>query len=196
MSYYCLAVQSGSENKNIAILKNLVKRECDDESLEAVFPIREMQDKKGGLFVMTEQPLIPGYIMIHSDSDLGYINRKIKGMSPTAYGLLRNADGTFELKNKDLEYAAWVFSFGGRISASKVKVIKNLKEGDKIIVLSGPLKDFKGKIVKMNKNSRVVVEVEFLDDIKTINLPVEIVNVDHSVERSGESASQILSESD
>jgi|GEM_PF-356068 len=196
MSYYCLSVQNGSENKNIALLKKLIAREIGDDSFEAVFPVREMQDKKCGLFIKTDQPMIPGYIMIHSDRELGYLNRKIRGMSETSYGLLGYPDGSFQLRNRDLEYAAWVFSCGGRISASRVKVIRNLKQGDKIIVLSGPLKDFKGRIVKLNKNSRVIVEMEFLGDVKTINLPIELVNTDHTVERSGESASKILGESD
>ncbi len=195
MAYYCLAVQSGSELRNIRILKTLVKNELGDDSLQAIFPVREMQDKKGGIFIKVDQPMIPGYIMIHSDKDLGYIDRRVRGMSPTSYGLLRYSDGTYQLRSRDLEYATWVFSFDGRISASRIKVIKNLKEGDKIVVLSGPLRDFKGKIVKLNKNNRVVVEVEFLGDIKTINIPIEIVNSDHSVEKSVDTATQILSES-
>ncbi|MCR5731428.1 MAG: KOW motif-containing protein, partial [Sphaerochaetaceae bacterium] len=145
-------------------------------------------------FIKCDQPMIPGYVMIHSEKELGVLNRNIRSMSQSSFGLLKYSDGSFELKGKDLEYAAWVFSFEGRITASKVKIIKNIKEGDTIVVVSGPLKDFKGKIIKLNKNSRVLVEVDFLGDVKTINLPIDIVSIDHSVEKSGQSATQIINE--
>ena len=194
MPYYCLSVKVGSEQKNIPFLKALAIRELEDYSLKAYFPVREMKDKKGGIFITHDQPMIPGYLLIYSDKELGKINREIRRMSQSSYGLLKYSDGTFDLKGRDLEYATWIFSLEGRITASKVKVINNIQKGDSIVVISGPLKDFKGKIIKMNKNSRVLVEVEFLGDIKTINLPIEILNKDHSVEKSSQSATEIITE--
>ena len=47
-----------------------------------------------------------------------------------------------------------------------------------ITVLSGPLRDLKGKIIRIYKDTKVVVEIPFLDQVKRVNLPVEIVKED------------------
>ena len=75
-------------------------------------------------------------------------------------------------------FAEWIASQKGHITSSKIKVERNLETGRKITVISGSLKDLKGKIINIYKDTKVTVEIPFLDDVKRVNLPIEIIKED------------------
>jgi transcriptional antiterminator NusG len=53
----------------------------------------------------------------------------------------------------------------------------SLDAGNMITVISGPLKDMKGKVVKLDKHKkRVVVAFEFVGELREVNLSVEFVS--------------------
>lgn len=176
MDYYCLACKAGSEKLNMRLLKKICKTEFEEEKeLHVYFPVREVKEFSKKTFKIVNQPILKGYVIVATEYDLTSIAYLISRMSETSYGFARNMDRTHILRGSDLAYAAWIASFDGVIRESRVVISKNIKEGTKVSVLSGPMKDLKGRIIRLNKQSRCLVEIEFLGEMRRINLPINIV---------------------
>lgn len=176
MEYYCLACRTGSEELNMKLLRKLCATQFEDKlELQVYSPKREVKEFKLKNFKIVNQPILPGYVIVVTEYDLTSIAYLIRGMSSSSYGLVRNTDHTYALRGSDRSYAAWIASFDGVITESRVIVSKNIQEGTKVTVLSGPMKDLKGKIVRIYKKTRCLVEIPFLGETRRINLPINIV---------------------
>lgn len=87
------------------------------------------------------------------------------------YKILRNDDGYKELLHEDLQYANWIYKHHGNFKESKV-----ICDGDLIKIIDGPLLDFHGKIIKIDKHKRrAYVEIEFDGGKRVISLGIELV---------------------
>ena len=126
---------------------------------------------------MKLRPLIPGYVIVVSDSELWRIRKEIFMISDTCYGFLKNIDGTCELRGGDLAFAMWVEENGGHIRPSKIIIDENrFSPQDKVMIVSGPLKDLEGTITSIYKGVRVTVEVKVMNEVRRLTLPVEVVD--------------------
>jgi transcriptional antiterminator NusG len=93
--------------------------------------------------------IIPGYVFFENENILdGLIWRDICKMQ-YIYFPLKYMDNEKGLRGKDLEFANWLKGNNGIIKISKV-----IEIGNKIKVMEGPLKDFEGKIIKINKRQK------------------------------------------
>ena len=173
MRSYCIYCKTGSEAKLVYLLK---KDMLDFENIEVtlMFPVRILQEKRQGVWRKVEQPLLPGYIFLYLDDEEMFPNYIVR-QERDAYKILRNSDGSMILQGSDEEYARWVWSHGGRFEPSKVV----FKEGQVVKILSGPLLDMQGRIVKMDRHhKRVVVAFMFGGQERKVNLSVEAIDLD------------------
>ena len=176
MNYYVLACETGREEKNIRLLKKTVRNLLPASYIEAYSPVRESREFCARKWAMKLRPMLPGYIIVISDSELWRIQKDIFLMSETCYGFLRNLDRSYELKGSDERFASWIEENKGYFRPSKIILDENkLTPDEKITIISGPLKDFEGRILSVYKGVRVTVEVRFLNEMRKISLPVEIV---------------------
>ena len=177
MNYYVLACETGRESKNITLLKKTVERFMPGCHIEAYSPVRESREFCAKTWSMKVRPILPGYIIVISDSELWRIQKDIFMMSETCYGFLRNLDKSYELRGSDRDFAQWIEDNQGFIRTSSVRYYNRggLCPDQRITVLSGPLKDLKGRILSVYKGVRVTVEINFLNEVKRISLPIEIV---------------------
>lgn len=176
MYYYFLGCMVGSEQANMKMVRMVVKTKISRDAYVKVYsPDRAVMEYKKKVKRLVNQPLLPGYLLIETECDLLPVVDYFYKESRTSYGLVRYGDRSFYLRGSDEAFAKWIASQNGHITSSKIKVEKNLEVGRKITVLSGPLKDLNGKIVSIYKDTKVTVEIPFLDEIKRVNLPIEIV---------------------
>ena len=176
MNYYVLACETGREERNIRLLINTVRRLLPDCYIQAYSPVRESREFCARKWSMKLRVMLPGYIIVVCDQNLWRIQKDIFLMSETCYGFLKNADGSYELTGTDKAFACWVEENKGYFKPSKIIVDETrLTPDEKITIISGPLKDFEGKILSIYKGVRVTVEVKFLNQVRKITLPVEIV---------------------
>lgn len=90
--------------------------------------------------------VFPGYVFLEAQaSDLRPEALRVPGV----LSLLRAADGDWRLHGRDRDFAQWVFSCHGMIAMSKA-----YKEGDRVRIVSGPLKEFEGSILRLDKRNR------------------------------------------
>ncbi len=176
MYYYFLGCKVGSEQLNMKMVKMVVKTKISADAYVKVYsPQRAVIEYNKKVKRLVNQPLLPGYLLIETECDLLPVYDFLYKESNSSFGLVHYGDKSIYLRGSDEAFAKWIAEQKGRITKSKIKVETSLKEGRKITVLSGPLKGLNGKIINIYKGVKVTVEIPFLDEVKRVNLPVEIV---------------------
>lgn len=178
MNYYFMACKTGGEEKLRAHLNKFFARELDDDNDVLVFiPMRRMIDRRKGKKIMNDHPILPGYLLLSSEEDLQKFIRDVYSL-PGCYGFLRNLDNTIDLRGPDYQYAAWIMHNKGTIKPSKAVY----KKDEPIKIIEGPMKDFMGKIVKVDyRHSRALVEFEFAEVIRRVSMPIEFIESDRGI---------------
>ena len=95
--------------------------------------------------------IIPGYVFFETENILDGIAWKEICKMQYIYYPLKYTDNENKIRGKDLEFINWLKRNDGVIKISKV-----IEIGNRINVLEGPLKDYEGKIVKINKRQKCV----------------------------------------
>jgi transcriptional antiterminator NusG len=137
-SVYCLACFSGQERT----VEDFLKR----SGYKVISAIAERYVVKRDKRCKEFRSLLPGYVfMIGDESPAWDIIIRFRYISrPLRYG-----DGSMCLRGGDLEFARWLQRHNGVIETSKV-----VQEGAKIKIISGPLMEYEGKIIKVNKRQK------------------------------------------
>ncbi len=168
---FCLFVRSGSEQ---TVADTLVKAR-EEQGIKVVAPRRFMQEKREGRWRKRALALLPGYVFVYGDlapEDL----RKLR--TDNVYKLLKYDNDLRELLGDDREYALWILRNHGDIGMSKV-----LDVGGDIRVVSGPLMDCIGKIIRLDKHKRrATVQFDFDGRLRTVTLAAEVVTGHESYE--------------
>jgi transcription termination/antitermination protein NusG len=149
MHYGCIFCKTGQES---IIAHSLTKKY---EVLRALTVSQLKHKSVNGIKSLAEQILLPGYVLFRAYeenppiSDLQCEHGVIK--------VMRNTSGDWRLDDNDRRFASWVFNQGGLIGVSKAYAV-----GDKVSITSGPLKDYEGSIIKIDRRSRNgLVEIHF-----------------------------------
>ncbi|MHB8063502.1 MAG: transcription termination/antitermination NusG family protein [Ruminiclostridium sp.] len=162
MKVYCIFCKSGSED---VIADRIAKLSPE---LEAIIPVRTLQEKKKGTWISSKQHLIPGYIFLYGEEEIGF--QQVKQVLDV-YKILDYDVGSRQLVNNDYEYAMWIYRHCGNIDTSKVVL-----EGSLIRVVDGPLLDGVGTIVRIDRHKRRAwVEMDFSGKKHTVSLSIEDV---------------------
>lgn len=178
MNYYFIACRSGKEEKTKEHLSRLFSREMGDPHAVQIFiPVRQMIDRRKGKKLFNDRPILPGYLLVASDENLTHLIQDVHTIA-SCYGFLRYVDKTIRLRGVDHEYAAWIMHNRGKIKPSKAVY----KKGEPIKIIEGPMKDFFGKIIKVDyRHSRALVEFEFYDVVRRVSMPVDFIESDRSI---------------
>ena len=113
--------------------------------------------------------LFPGYVFIETERIEDFYKRlnRIYGMTK----VLRTGDEMTPIQKEEEEYLR---RLGGEEHVAKYS--EGYIEGDKLVVTSGPLKDFEGNVKKILRHKRLVVmEVSLLGQTVEVTLGLGIV---------------------
>ena len=138
----CLFCQSGSEQSVVRLIQ---EREQD----RALYPQKTESFCRGGVWRDILKPLLPGYVFIYSQNpqpirQLIQINGVIR--------LLTYDDDDQEgyLNDRDSLFAHWLLANDG-----VVQKLNAVREGDFVHIVDGWLKDYNGKVEKINHQNRI-----------------------------------------
>lgn len=160
MNTYCIFCRNGSEQKIVKFINE------HNNQVKAIAPTRIISEKTGKKWSNITKPLIPGYVFLYCEEETDlFKSPKLKDI----YKVLEYDSGIRNLAGADLDYAMWIYNNHGQIAPSLV-----FEDGDKVVVTSGALADFKGRIVKIEKRKRrALVEFEFEGVKRQVSLSVE-----------------------
>jgi len=138
INYYCIFCETSKELIVEKILKGL--------GLNVISALVERNIFKNGEWIRELRSIIPGYVFFESNCEPDW--KKIIE-NTFIYYPLRYSDKSKNLKNNDLIFIKWLKGQNGSVKISKVMEI-----GNKIQILEGPLKEFEGQIIKINKKQK------------------------------------------
>lgn len=138
--YGCLYVSVGMESQTVHLMETIFPQ-------IRAFAVKRVKHKQiKGVRSYETDVLLPGYLIFACAPDFQpnqlYRLRNVKR-------LLRYKNDEWQLQGEDLEFAQWVVRLNGEIGLSMA-----VQEGTTIRIVSGPLKDCEGKILKIDKHRR------------------------------------------
>jgi transcriptional antiterminator NusG len=125
---------------------------------------------KNGKTIKELRSIIPGYVFFENKNEPDW--EEIKKYKYIYYPL-RYTNNETKLKDNDLSFVKWLMKNNGIIKISNVT-----EKGKKIKIIDGPLKDYEGNIVKINKKQKcagIKIEGEGIKNI--IWLSYEKINI-------------------
>lgn len=139
-AYGCLYVSVGMERQTAVLLETTFPQ-------LKVYAVQRVKHKQtNGVRSYETDVLLPGYPIFISPPDFSpnqlYTLRNVRR-------LLRYENDQWQLQGEDLVFAQWVDRLNGEIGLSHA-----VQEGTAVRIVSGPLKEYEGKILKIDKHRR------------------------------------------
>lgn len=146
MNIHCLHCLTGHEHQVAEQLTRL--------GYESLVPLSNRVIVSDGRKKTQQRKLFPGYVFFRSDSLTADEIRFVTN-SDHVIRLLRYDTGNYALTEQDAQLIAWLWQHDGVFEVSEA-----YKEGSRIRIKSGPLKDLEARIVKVNlKRSSVAIQL-------------------------------------
>lgn len=165
LEYGCVFCKTGLES----IVAHTLNQKY--EALKALAVSQLKHKSTNGIKTVHEQILLPGYILFRAyEENLPIFDfQNVQGV----IRVMRNTSGDWRLDHNDRAFADWVFCQGGLIGMSTVYDV-----GDRVRIYSGPLKDYEGSIIKIDRRNRNgLVEIQFGRKILRIWLAFEMLDI-------------------
>jgi len=168
--WYVVHTYSGYENKVRSNLTNVVaSRGMEDRVHEAVIPMEEVPEFKGGKKVIVQKKLFPGYLLVRCDLD------------DDVWGAIRNTPGVTgfvgpgtkptPLSRRDVENFLQVKLEGVELPQKRSRPRLEYELGESVRVKEGPFADFSGQIAEINEDQ---LKLKVLVNIFGRETPVEL----------------------
>lgn len=166
-NWYVIRVKTGDEEQVRALLEDY------DMSVRVLY--REVYWRKQGMVYNRKVRLFPGYIFVISDLDYRQFDieiTKIKYDNGKFFKNLRwDKEGTPALTPKEIEKIRHLTR-----DKDVVETSVGFIEGDKVIIMEGPLMGYESFIVKIDRHKRTAkLELDFLGEKRETTVPLEIV---------------------
>lgn len=163
--WYVIQVYTGRE---LEIAKQCRKRVMT-KGEDVFVPLAERWTKIRGERTLITSRLFPGYVFIETEKIQEFHTRLKRLCSMTK--ILKTGE---EITPIQLEEEEYLKRIGGKDHV--VQYSEGYIEGEKLVVTSGPLKDFSGKVKKILRHKRLVVmEVPLLGHTVEVTLGLGIV---------------------
>lgn len=167
--WYVVQVMSGQEHS----IMNLCMTNLLNEQEEAFIPLYERKKKIKGNLEICQTILFPGYVFFQTEDvqDLFYRLKKVNGLTK----ILRTGDDFSPLHDKEV---AFLQRFGKEKHI--VEMSEGYIEGDEVIITTGPMADWQGRVKKIDRHKKIaVLEVEFFGRMTDVTVGLEIVEKRH-----------------
>ena len=163
--WYVIQVYTGKELE----IAQQCRDRVTDEGEDVFVPLAERWTKIRGERTLITSRLFPGYVFIETDKIEDFHKRLNRIYAMTK--VLRTGDEMTPIQKEEEEYLR---KLGG--DEHVVRYSEGYIEGDKLVVTSGPLKDFEGRIKKILRHKRlVVIEVYLLGQIVEVTLGLGVI---------------------
>jgi transcriptional antiterminator NusG len=164
LPWYAVFVKTGEENK---VKQRLDYRFKGNPSV--LVPKKIIKERKHGKWYRRIRNLFPGYIFIHGVLDAN--SYKNLWQVPGLYKLLCTDREPVRIPRNEIEVFSHLFDKDDMIQESDI-----FMQGDKVVIVSGPLTALEGKILKVDKRKgRARVLISFLGEERVIDLGVNFI---------------------
>lgn len=167
MMWYVIQVKVGTEEQIVVQCRKIIGR---DVLKDCFIPYCECMKKYGGEWHKEKRILFSGYVfMISDDLEKLYLAlKRVVGLTK----LIRTGEEVVPLSVNEIEFLK---RFGGKEQV--VQMSNGFIEGDRIVVISGPLVGNEGCIKRINRHKRkAYLEVEIFGRKVETQVGLEIID--------------------
>jgi transcription termination/antitermination protein NusG len=168
MPFFALQVWTGNEARFLA----LSERTLSEAGVRLLWPRRNLRIRRAGKWRDSVSPIFPSYVFLQS-----------AGVGPDLYSALRRTagfirflpsnEGVAPLEPKDQDLLSHFLSFGEVVQKSAAYFDENRR----IRVVSGPLKNLEGRIVRVDRRKgRARVRLEMYADSFEVDFGFEALD--------------------
>ncbi len=171
--YYVIQVYTGSEKKAVESIKNNIHKEAVSDCF---YVIKRRKKKYQGTWHLVEENCFPGYVFLESD-DPQEMARQLTSLRIYAR-LLGYDKETFYVQPISKAERLFIDTLTNRTEESRVIDLSEIRieEGQKIVIVSGPLRGQEGKVKKYDLHKRkATVEMSILGRMTCVDLGIEFV---------------------
>jgi transcriptional antiterminator NusG len=162
MPYYAIHVKTRSEEDYLTRAKSHI----ENGEAQIIWLRRSLKIRRRGEWIESLAPIFPGYLFVDVEEMSPELFLKFKRI-PGFLRILQNNNNIVHLSNSDRELVAYFISFGEVVKKSTVY----FDTGNKIRVVSGPLKELEGKIIKVDRRKgRAKVRLDMFNQSFLIDL--------------------------
>lgn len=137
LAYGCLFCKTGKEQS----VAEQIQVTCPNVRATTMRQLKYRTCKK--VKTQEEAILLPSYVFFEAPSSM---EPSIEFPTQNVIRILAMDSGIWQLQGEDERFVRWIFQYDGLLGFSKA-----YKEGDRIRIISGPLKDMEGKIKRVDK---------------------------------------------
>ena len=161
--YGCLFCRTGQEQELAALIEKM------NPGVRAIVPAKLRNRRVAGRLIQETVSLFPGYVFLEMDEN--FSTREITSRLQYAYYMVRTLDEDWKLYGEDRELVKGFFEQGGVVGFSRAYYV-----GDRIRIAEGFLKDYEGKIEKVNRRAQTAqIRLEFRGKIFLMWLGFELM---------------------
>ena len=165
MPYFVIHLKTRSEEKFISRAESML----DDWEARFICLRRSLRIRKRGEWIETLAPIFPGYLFVEAQEISPELLLKVKRI-PGFFRFLQSNENIEPLSEGDKKLLSYFLSFGQVVDKSVVY----FDTGKRIRVVSGPLKELEGKIVKVDRRKgRAKVKLDMFENAFLIDFGFE-----------------------
>lgn len=171
LMWYAVWVRTGQEEKVLALCEKMLRdgQERAKPYEQCFLPKYERSRKLKGQWVRRNEVLFPGYLFFISDH-VEELVRQLKSI-PEFAKILGTEQTPVALAPHEVEFLQKYMNEDKVLEMSLGFLV-----GDRLIVTEGPLKDYQGKIVHIDRHKRLAtLEIEFFGRVVKMKVGVEVV---------------------
>ena len=138
-SFGCLFCVTGKEEW----VANRIEESCS--AIRAIVAKQEKHKSQNGVKTRRQAILLPSYVFFEAPSQVNPLD-----CFPREHVIrLLTVDGSWRLTGEDERFVQWLFRYNGLLGFSKA-----FREGERIRIVSGPLKDLEGSVSRIDRRGR------------------------------------------
>lgn len=164
--WYVVQVRTGDERKISERFQHEIKADGED----VFVPMFERRKNIKGRWTKEIKPLFPGYIFFQTEDAKG-LHLRLKKMDAFTKILMTGSEYTPISSEEEMFLHQLIGD--DYIAQESIGVI----EGDKVIVMRGPLHGLEGSIIKINRHKRIaIIKADFMGGPREIKVGLEIID--------------------
>lgn len=165
MKWHAIFVETGKEDR----VKEWLQIELKESNIRILVPKRKLRERKEGIWNEKVRILFPGYVLLNGDVSTSEYY-KIRS-TPGLIRVLQDGSGLLEIHESEIQIINKLVQDGDVIGTSGI-----LLEGEKIIVMDGPLKGLDGLIEHLDRRKgRAKVRFNFIGEPRLVDLSIYTV---------------------
>ena len=165
MPYFVIHLKTRSEDEFIARAESML----DDGEARFIWLRRSLRIRKRGECIETLAPIFPGYLFVEAQEISPELLLRVRRI-PGFFRFLQNNENIVPLSQDDVQLISHFLSFGQVVEKSVVY----FDAGKRIRVVSGPLKELEGKIIKVDRRKgRAKVKLDMFEHAFLIDFGFE-----------------------